>query len=118
MSGRKADVIKAAHLCAEAALRLVKPGNQVSDGGAVGTARVAQGATLGGKIKVSAGPAADPPNGAPLNLPLCRSDASAAVGVLLLSPCCYSRRAWVSRSCRCHLLKGWFVKRHRVQAGG
>lgn len=31
MSGRKADVIKAAHLCAEAALRLVKPGNQVSD---------------------------------------------------------------------------------------
>lgn len=32
MSGRKADVIKAAHLCAEAALRLVKPGNQVSDG--------------------------------------------------------------------------------------
>ncbi|XP_017694140.1 PREDICTED: proliferation-associated protein 2G4 [Lepidothrix coronata] len=26
--GRKADVIKAAHLCAEAALRLVKPGNQ------------------------------------------------------------------------------------------
>ena len=31
VSGRKADVIKAAHLCAEAALRLVKPGNQVSD---------------------------------------------------------------------------------------
>lgn len=30
VSGRKADVIKAAHLCAEAALRLVKPGNQVS----------------------------------------------------------------------------------------
>lgn len=29
VSGRKADVIKAAHLCAEAALRLVKPGNQV-----------------------------------------------------------------------------------------
>ncbi|NXE03233.1 PA2G4 protein, partial [Chaetorhynchus papuensis] len=28
VSGRKADVIKAAHLCAEAALRLVKPGNQ------------------------------------------------------------------------------------------
>uniref|UniRef100_H2N0W2 Proliferation-associated 2G4, a n=1 Tax=Oryzias latipes TaxID=8090 RepID=H2N0W2_ORYLA len=27
-TGRKADVIKAAHLCAEAALRLVKPGNQ------------------------------------------------------------------------------------------
>lgn len=32
MSGRKADVIKAAHLCAEAALRLVKPGNQVGTG--------------------------------------------------------------------------------------
>jgi len=30
MTGRKADVIKAAHLCAEAALRLVKPGNQNS----------------------------------------------------------------------------------------
>ncbi|KTF77602.1 hypothetical protein cypCar_00049377 [Cyprinus carpio] len=30
VTGRKADVIKAAHLCAEAALRLVKPGNQVS----------------------------------------------------------------------------------------
>uniref|UniRef100_A0A3Q3FVR2 Proliferation-associated 2G4, a n=1 Tax=Labrus bergylta TaxID=56723 RepID=A0A3Q3FVR2_9LABR len=29
ITGRKADVIKAAHLCAEAALRLVKPGNQV-----------------------------------------------------------------------------------------
>lgn len=29
VTGRKADVIKAAHLCAEAALRLVKPGNQV-----------------------------------------------------------------------------------------
>uniref|UniRef100_A0AAQ5X737 Peptidase M24 domain-containing protein n=1 Tax=Amphiprion ocellaris TaxID=80972 RepID=A0AAQ5X737_AMPOC len=29
LTGRKADVIKAAHLCAEAALRLVKPGNQV-----------------------------------------------------------------------------------------
>ncbi|XP_025907487.1 proliferation-associated protein 2G4 [Nothoprocta perdicaria] len=28
VSGRKADVIKAAHLCGEAALRLVKPGNQ------------------------------------------------------------------------------------------
>uniref|UniRef100_A0A8D2PSF2 Peptidase M24 domain-containing protein n=1 Tax=Zosterops lateralis melanops TaxID=1220523 RepID=A0A8D2PSF2_ZOSLA len=28
VSGRKADVVKAAHLCAEAALRLVKPGNQ------------------------------------------------------------------------------------------
>lgn len=28
VSGRKADVIKAAHYCAEAALRLVKPGNQ------------------------------------------------------------------------------------------
>ncbi|XP_054472531.1 proliferation-associated protein 2G4a [Anoplopoma fimbria] len=28
VTGRKADVIKAAHLCAEAALRLVKPGNQ------------------------------------------------------------------------------------------
>ncbi|KAF7667753.1 hypothetical protein LDENG_00051330 [Lucifuga dentata] len=28
ITGRKADVIKAAHLCAEAALRLVKPGNQ------------------------------------------------------------------------------------------
>uniref|UniRef100_A0AAX7SGH3 Peptidase M24 domain-containing protein n=1 Tax=Astatotilapia calliptera TaxID=8154 RepID=A0AAX7SGH3_ASTCA len=28
LTGRKADVIKAAHLCAEAALRLVKPGNQ------------------------------------------------------------------------------------------
>lgn len=33
VSGRKADVIKAAHLCAEAALRLVKPGNQVTMGG-------------------------------------------------------------------------------------
>lgn len=78
-------------------------------------------ASLGVKIKVLAGPAADPLNGAPLNLPLrlaCRSDASAAVGVLLLSPCCYSRRAWVSRSCRCHLRKGWLVKRRRVQAGG
>nr|XP_019942625.1 PREDICTED: proliferation-associated protein 2G4 isoform X2 [Paralichthys olivaceus] len=30
ITGRKADVIKAAHLCAEAALRLVKPGNQNS----------------------------------------------------------------------------------------
>ncbi|KAM9431179.1 proliferation-associated protein 2G4-like [Salvelinus alpinus] len=30
LTGRKADVIKAAHLCAEAALRLVKPGNQNS----------------------------------------------------------------------------------------
>ncbi|PIO36531.1 hypothetical protein AB205_0083450 [Aquarana catesbeiana] len=29
VTGRKADVVKAAHLCAEAALRLVKPGNQV-----------------------------------------------------------------------------------------
>ncbi|XP_077459989.1 proliferation-associated protein 2G4-like [Stigmatopora argus] len=28
ITGRKADVIKAAHLCTEAALRLVKPGNQ------------------------------------------------------------------------------------------
>lgn len=28
LTGKKADVIKAAHLCAEAALRLVKPGNQ------------------------------------------------------------------------------------------
>nr|XP_057940985.1 proliferation-associated protein 2G4-like [Doryrhamphus excisus] len=28
LTGRKADVITAAHLCAEAALRLVKPGNQ------------------------------------------------------------------------------------------
>uniref|UniRef100_A0A8C5G7K5 Peptidase M24 domain-containing protein n=1 Tax=Gouania willdenowi TaxID=441366 RepID=A0A8C5G7K5_GOUWI len=28
LTGRKADVLKAAHLCAEAALRLVKPGNQ------------------------------------------------------------------------------------------
>ncbi|XP_009073732.1 PREDICTED: proliferation-associated protein 2G4, partial [Acanthisitta chloris] len=28
VSGRRADVVKAAHLCAEAALRLVKPGNQ------------------------------------------------------------------------------------------
>uniref|UniRef100_A0A2I3FUT4 Peptidase M24 domain-containing protein n=1 Tax=Nomascus leucogenys TaxID=61853 RepID=A0A2I3FUT4_NOMLE len=28
VTGRKADVIKAAHLCAEAALRLVTPGNQ------------------------------------------------------------------------------------------
>uniref|UniRef100_A0A8D2ZIU1 Proliferation-associated 2G4, a n=1 Tax=Scophthalmus maximus TaxID=52904 RepID=A0A8D2ZIU1_SCOMX len=28
ITGRKADVIKSAHLCAEAALRLVKPGNQ------------------------------------------------------------------------------------------
>lgn len=28
ITGRKADVVKAAHLCAEAALRLVKPGNQ------------------------------------------------------------------------------------------
>ncbi|KAA0707114.1 Proliferation-associated protein 2G4 [Triplophysa tibetana] len=28
VTGRKADVIKAAHLCAEAAIRLVKPGNQ------------------------------------------------------------------------------------------
>ncbi|KAL1763928.1 proliferation-associated protein 2G4 [Sigmodon hispidus] len=28
VTGQKADVIKAAHLCAEAALRLVKPGNQ------------------------------------------------------------------------------------------
>ncbi|KAG8452432.1 hypothetical protein GDO86_004290 [Hymenochirus boettgeri] len=28
VTGRKADVLKAAHLCAEAALRLVKPGNQ------------------------------------------------------------------------------------------
>lgn len=32
VTGRKADVIKAAHLCAEAALRLVKPGNQVMIG--------------------------------------------------------------------------------------
>uniref|UniRef100_A0A6Q2Y1J0 Peptidase M24 domain-containing protein n=1 Tax=Esox lucius TaxID=8010 RepID=A0A6Q2Y1J0_ESOLU len=30
VTGRKADVIMAAHLCAEAALRLVKPGNQNS----------------------------------------------------------------------------------------
>lgn len=30
VTGRKADVVKAAYLCAEAALRLVKPGNQVS----------------------------------------------------------------------------------------
>lgn len=30
VTGRKADVVKAAHLCAEAALRLVKPGNQNS----------------------------------------------------------------------------------------
>ena len=28
-TGRKADAILAAHLCAEAALRLVKPGNEV-----------------------------------------------------------------------------------------
>lgn len=39
MSGRKADVIKAAHLCAEAALRLVKPGNQVSAPGPGGLER-------------------------------------------------------------------------------
>ena len=30
MTGRKADVILAAHLAAETALRLVKPGNEVS----------------------------------------------------------------------------------------
>ncbi|CAL8319848.1 unnamed protein product [Merluccius merluccius] len=30
LQGRKADVLRAAHLCAEAALRLVKPGNQNS----------------------------------------------------------------------------------------
>lgn len=30
LTGRKADVMIAAHLCAEAALRLVKPGNQVT----------------------------------------------------------------------------------------
>ncbi|KAJ3587120.1 hypothetical protein NHX12_013510 [Muraenolepis orangiensis] len=30
LTGRKADVLRAAHLCAEAALRLVKPGNQNS----------------------------------------------------------------------------------------
>ena len=29
ITGRKADVMMAAHLCAEAALRLVKPGNEV-----------------------------------------------------------------------------------------
>ena len=29
VTGRKADVMVAAHLCAEAALRLVKPGNEV-----------------------------------------------------------------------------------------
>lgn len=29
-TGRKADLMMAAHLCAEAALRLVKPGNQVT----------------------------------------------------------------------------------------
>ena len=28
-TGRKADALLAAHLCAEAALRLVKPGNEV-----------------------------------------------------------------------------------------
>lgn len=33
VTGRKADVVKAAHLCAEAALRLVKPGNQVREWG-------------------------------------------------------------------------------------
>lgn len=31
MKGRKADVIMAAHLASEAALRLVKPGNEVSN---------------------------------------------------------------------------------------
>ena len=30
ITGRKADAVLAAHLCAEAALRLVKPGNEVS----------------------------------------------------------------------------------------
>ena len=30
MTGRKADVVVAAHQAAEAALRLVKPGNEVS----------------------------------------------------------------------------------------
>uniref|UniRef100_A0A8C5CTF8 Proliferation-associated 2G4, b n=1 Tax=Gadus morhua TaxID=8049 RepID=A0A8C5CTF8_GADMO len=30
LTGRKADVLRAAHLCAEAAIRLVKPGNQNS----------------------------------------------------------------------------------------
>ena len=30
VTGRKADALIAAHLCAEAALRLVKPGNEVS----------------------------------------------------------------------------------------
>ena len=30
MTGRKADVVLAAHYAAEAALRLVKPGNEVS----------------------------------------------------------------------------------------
>ncbi len=29
VTGRKADALLAAHLCAEAALRLVKPGNEV-----------------------------------------------------------------------------------------
>ena len=32
LTGRKADVLRAAHLCAEAAIRLVKPGNQVHVG--------------------------------------------------------------------------------------
>ena len=31
VTDRKADVINAAHVCAEAALRMVKPGNKVSD---------------------------------------------------------------------------------------
>ena len=30
ITGKKADALIAAHLCAEAALRLVKPGNEVS----------------------------------------------------------------------------------------
>ena len=30
ITGRKADALMAAHLCAEAALRLVKPGNEVT----------------------------------------------------------------------------------------
>lgn len=41
MTGRKADVILAAHLCAEAALRLVKPGNQVSAEAPLGQASCA-----------------------------------------------------------------------------
>ena len=50
ITGRKADAVLAAHLCAEAALRLVKPGNEVSIDNTIFSCQIATGQFLIRKI--------------------------------------------------------------------